>query len=160
KQFLLQRGEWLGLGLALAIALPVFGIGMMKILGSPSPTSNALALEQLSKSADQRIQSARPPDDADKPPKEFFTNVTYSRVDPDAYNTPTDWFIASSIEDTRRRSPDILPPAEFHVDYVRGAMKGHILHSNGKQVAVITDKPAIIVKDKKTKKNIKITPEK
>src|SRR5690349_3398157 len=90
KQFLLQRGEWVGLGLALAIALPLFGLGMMKILSSPSPMSNALALEQLARSADQRITSARPPDDADKPPKEFFTNITYSRVEPDAYSTPTD----------------------------------------------------------------------
>src|SRR5437660_375666 len=34
KQFLLQRGEWLGLGFALVITLPVLGIGVMKILGS------------------------------------------------------------------------------------------------------------------------------
>jgi hypothetical protein len=96
KQFMLKSGEWVGLGFALLIALPVLGFGMMKILSSSSPSKNVANLDQLAKSADGRIQSAKPPDDADKAPKEFFANVTYERVDPDGFNTPTDWFIAPS----------------------------------------------------------------
>jgi hypothetical protein len=157
KQFMLQNGEWVGLGFALLIALPVLGIGMMKIVTSPSATKNVQALDQLAHSADSRIQSAQPPDDADKPPKEFFANITYEPVDPDAFKTPTDWFIASSIEDTRRRSPEILPPGEFQVDVVKGAMKGHILSSDGKRVAELKEKALLIVRDRKNKKNIKIT---
>jgi hypothetical protein len=160
KQFMLQNGEWVGLGFALVIALPVLGFGMIKILSSASATKNVLALNQLAQSADARINSAKPPDDADKPPKEFFADITYERVDPDAFNTPTDWFVASSIEDTRRRSPEILPPGEFHVDVVRGAMKGQILTDDGKRVAALKDRPSIVIKDRRTKKIIKITPEK
>lgn len=160
KQFMLKNGEWVGLGFALVIAIPVLGFGMMKVLTSSSPSKNVATLDQLAHSADQRIQSAKPPDDADKAPKEFFANITYDQVDPDAFNTPTDWFVASSIEDTRRRSPEILPPGEFHVDVVRGAMKGQILRSDGKQVAVLKDTALIVIRDKKNKKNIKITPDK
>jgi hypothetical protein len=160
KQFLLQKGEWLGLGFALVIMLPVLGIGMMKILGSPSPMSNALALEKLTRDADQRIQNAKPSDDADKPPKEFFTELTYAAVNPDAYSTPTPWIVPSTIEDTKRRSPEILPPGDFRIDIVRGAMKGHIISPDGKRVVVLKDLPAVIIRDRKTKKNIKLTPEK
>jgi hypothetical protein len=160
KQFLLQRGEWLGLGFALVITLPVLGIGVMKILGSPSPTSNAMAIEKLTRDADQRIQNARPPDDADKPPKEFFTELTYAAVDPDAYSTPEPWFVPSSLEDTKRRSPDVLPPADLRIDVVRGAMKGYIITPDGKKAVALKDQPAVIVKNRKTKKLIKLTPEK
>jgi hypothetical protein len=160
KEFLLKNGEWIGLGFALIIALPVFGFGLMKILGSASPTKNVSNLDQLAQSAKSRIQSAKPPDDADKPPKDFFADITYDPVDPDGFSTPTDWFIASSIEDTRRRSPEVLPPGEFHVDVVRGAMKGQILSRDGKLVMALKDKPLIVVKDKRSKKIIKVTPDK
>jgi hypothetical protein len=156
KQFLLEKGEWVGLGLALLITLPVLAFGMMMILTSRSPASNAQDIDQLAKAAEQRINSARPPEDADKPPKEVDTVVSYDRVDPDQYSTPVNWFIAGSIEDTRRRSPEILPPGEFHVEYVRGGIKGYILDGTGKRVMVIEKKSALVVRDKKTKKNIKL----
>jgi hypothetical protein len=156
KQFMLEKGEWVGLGVALAIMLPVFGIGMMKILSSPGPSSNADRLKALAKAAEQRINTANPPEDADKPPKEFFSNVTYERVDPDAYSTPVNWFLASSIEDTRRRSPEILPPAELHVEVVRGGMRGHIIDTRGKRALVIQEKAVVLGKTKKDKRLIKL----
>src|SRR5438552_1355089 len=158
KQFMLQKGEWVGLGVALVITLPVFGIGIMKILGSPRPTSNVMALESLAKAAEQRIQNATPPEDAAKKPKEFFTQIVYGRVDPDEYSTPTPWMFASTLEDMRRRGPEVLPPGDFHVDVVSGGMKRHII--SGKRVLVITEKALVIAKQKKTKQLVKITQEK
>ncbi|HLJ92408.1 MAG TPA: hypothetical protein VKU02_04365 [Gemmataceae bacterium] len=157
KQFMLQKGEWVGLGVALILALPVFGIGMMKILGSPKPSSTAMRLENLVKAADQKIQSAKPPEDADKPPKEFFTNIVYGRVDPDEYSTPTDWFIGSSIEDTRRRSPEVLPPGDFIVNVVRGGMKGYILDRAGKRVMGLQQKSVVLGQERKSKKLFKLS---
>jgi hypothetical protein len=156
KQFLLEKGEWVGLGVALLIAVPVLGIGLMMVLNSPSPASNVAAIEQLTKAADQRINSAKPPDDAEKPPKEVDAVVSYERVDPDQYSTPDLWFVPSSMEDTHRRSPEILPPSDFRVDYVRGGVKGYILDSTGKRVAVIKSKSALVVKDRRTKKLVKL----
>ncbi len=158
KQFMLQKGEWVGLGAALVITLPVFGIGMMKILGSPRPTSTAMALEFKVKDADTRIQNAPVPADADKKPKEFFTQIVYGRVDPDEYITPTPWFIGSTLEDTKRRSPEVLPPGDFQVDVVRGGMKRHII--SGKRVLVITEKSLVIAREKRTKRLLRITQDK
>jgi hypothetical protein len=156
KQFMLQKGEWVGLGIAAVIMLPVLGLGMMKILTSRNPASNAQGLEQMTKSVEQLIKDAKPPADAAEPPKEFFTNVTYDPVDPVAYNTPVNWFIPSTLEDTRRRSPEILPPGEFHADVVRAGMMRHILDASGKRVMVLSQKPLLVVRDRKTKKIYKL----
>src|SRR4051794_20581885 len=104
KQFFLQKGEWVGLGVALAIVLPVLFVGLKNALLSPSPTANAEQVATLSKGADQKIATSVPPDDADKPPKEFFTEISFSKADPTPYLTEARWFIASSMEDTKRRN--------------------------------------------------------
>src|SRR5208337_3871742 len=40
KQFMLRYGEWVGLGVAGIIALPVLFSGLTKAVGSGSPTAN------------------------------------------------------------------------------------------------------------------------
>ena len=44
------------------------------------------------------------------------TVVTYAQVDPDQYSTTFPFFVPGSMEDTRRRSPEILPPGDLRVD--------------------------------------------
>src|ERR1700737_2391583 len=126
KRFFLQRGEWVGLGVALAIMLPALYSGTVLTLTSGSATRNAEEVKGLAKAADNRIASSQPPSDADKPPPESELMVRNDRVEPEKYTPENRWFVPSQIEDTKRRAPDVLTLGDFQVAYVRGGMMGHI----------------------------------
>ena len=64
KQFMLQRGEWVGVAVAVAIMLPALVIGAQKALTSGSASTNAGEVERLAKDAKGRIDHVGgwPPD--------------------------------------------------------------------------------------------------
>ena len=134
KQFFLQRGEWLGVGIALAITLPVFFIGAKKAVFSGSADANAREVAGLTQSAQTRIKTSKPTEGTDKPPPESNVLISFAGADPEQFQTDP-WFIASSIEDTKRRRPEVLAASDFKPTEVRGAVRIHIIE--GKSIAVI-----------------------
>src|SRR4051812_31744661 len=95
KQFLLQRGEFVGLGVAGAIVTLLLILAAMKGLSSPGPGKNADLLAHAAEQVNTRLRSDKPDDNwtqttsdlkglvhADKPLKsadttEFRTALSY-----------------------------------------------------------------------------------
>src|SRR5437868_1409050 len=82
KQFLLQRGEWIGLAVVLAIVIPIFGKGLIKTFTAKSPNGEAAHFKALTSEAEDKIRKSKPPADADQKPAEFFEQLQVSAVDP------------------------------------------------------------------------------
>jgi hypothetical protein len=146
KKFLIERGEWIGVGVALLIALPVLGSGVSKALFSGSASKNATEVGNLATDLDHRIASSVVPEDAPKPPKESNLNVDTSLVDSSRFVTPEPWFINSQIEDTKRRKPEILSPSDFMTAVIRFGTLGYkTVFQNGKwYIVVITERDATL----------------
>jgi hypothetical protein len=146
KQFMLQRGEWVGVGVAVAIMLPALVIGAQKALTSGSASTNAAEVERLAKDAKSRIDRSVPPADADKPPDETNLQVRTDKVDAEKYAIESPWFWPSSIEDTKRRAPPVLPPAELVATEIRAGMLGNDYEEINKTlyVRVIEEKQATL----------------
>jgi hypothetical protein len=144
KQFFLRHGEWVGLGIALAIALPFLVLGTGKALFSGSAAANAGDVDKLAKKVENDMRTSIPPPDADKAPPESEFMVNFSAVEPQKFAQEFEWFVPSSIEDTKRRSPEVLAPGELQVAYLQGATKLHIVwtRKEGTQVYVIEEKDA------------------
>jgi len=129
KQFFLKYGEWIGLAIALVITLPVLFSSVAKIFGSGSPTTNAKDATDLANKVDQAIQTSTPTPEA-LAPNPFVTNLKMKfqeHVDYEAFATEQPWFIPSTLEDTKRRNPEILSPGEFQVEMIRGDVPVRIL---------------------------------
>ncbi|HEV3118818.1 MAG TPA: hypothetical protein VGY58_17335, partial [Gemmataceae bacterium] len=143
KQFFLRYGEWVGLAIAALIMLPAFAMGVMNFVTAGSAHTNAEALASVASSAERRIRESNPPPGTDEAPKESTMQVRNDRVVPENYVPPEEWFIPSSIEDTKRRAPVVLAPGDFQLTVLRGGMMSHIFTTlpDGKvQVLVIREK--------------------
>jgi hypothetical protein len=128
KQFFLQRGEWIGLGVVLLIVVPVLLGGIMKIYGAGTAKGNADEMQKVTAKAEDDIRKSPVPADADKPPQEFFSTMQLTKVDPSPYYPTQPFYVASEMEDTRRRKPEILTPREFDVVALLGAIPGAIIN--------------------------------
>lgn len=140
KQVLLQKGERIGLGVAVGIMalLLIYGVG--KGLGSASSASTAKEIEDLRASADNRIMSSEP---APVPPETYQSfidgTISFWRIHPEEYALRTPFFTPTSIEDKKRRKPDILNPTELHAEVIRAGLRGISISKNG-QILVLRDK--------------------
>jgi hypothetical protein len=156
KQFLLKKGEWVVLGVALAIVIPLLFSGLKNVLFSGSPTKNADVLADLSRSAGQRIDASRPPPGTDAEPEEItkLSVVSFEPINLEPYRTSIEWFRVGTLEDSKRRNPDVLAPAEFQVDVVRAGVKGIIFgDKKGSKVYVLQSKALLTgVLDKRRKR--------
>jgi hypothetical protein len=141
KQFFLKYGEWIGLGIALVITLPVVFSGVGKILGSGSPTTNANDVKQQADGVDRAIKSSEPSAEAKAQPTLVSLEMKYKKyVDYEAYATKWPWFIPSTLEDTKRRNPEILSPVELRAHVLRADIPINIINDEEKKILVIQDK--------------------
>jgi hypothetical protein len=160
KQFFLQRGEWVGLGIVVPIALLLLYFGFKDVFTADSPSANAESINKLTEGIKNQLKTNQAPADASKPPPEVALKVNSDPVDAEAFHTSIPFFIPSSIEDTKRHNPDIKSPSDFHVDVVRGGWKGYDFQKgpNGNyQIQVITEGVPYAVEKKKGKKTRRVT---
>ncbi|HLN32466.1 MAG TPA: hypothetical protein VK395_32360 [Gemmataceae bacterium] len=142
KQFMLRYGEWVGLGVAGIIALPVLFSGLTKAVGSGSPTANAGDISKLASGVQTSINQATPPKEADQPPPEAFTELKKAHIYSGDFSTDIPWFVPSTIEDSKRRMPEVLSPVEFKLAVVRADIPEIMLveDAEGNTIAVYTIK--------------------
>jgi hypothetical protein len=128
KAFFLKNGEWIGLGIALIVALPLLGMGLMKVATSPSPVTVSNDIKTLASNADKLINDSVPTEDIKQPTEKFapevFTVLNFEPINPEKYDLDMPFIVMNALEDTKRRQPEILTPGEFHADYIRGGVKG------------------------------------
>src|ERR1700687_5730246 len=129
KQFFLQRGEWIGLGVVLLIVIPILAIGIKNSVSAGRPESKKKDIEKLALNLEERIRTSQVPADASTPPPEFLKEVTFGSVDPAPYRTETAMNVPSGIEDTRRRKPEVLAPdRQFVMQPIFNAIPGAIIN--------------------------------
>src|SRR5262245_42730148 len=108
KQFLLEKGERVGLGVAAAFGALLIVFGLVSGLSGGSASGTQAQIDKERTSAKNRIDIAAPnPEDANKDQKELAAQVTFDELDPSKFRPPYTYFTPSSIEDTKRRNPEI-----------------------------------------------------
>jgi hypothetical protein len=160
KGFMLKRGEWVGLGVAVVIVIPLILTGVSKavqFMGGPS--ANTHRLKNESDAALSRINLSRPDPGTEDTPQEIVTlidHVSNDRVNVNSYLNETPFFFVTALEDSKRRMPSVLLPGELRADFLPAAMRGIILIKvNDKlwRVQVLKEKGIVHaqMKDKKSK---------
>src|SRR5437764_304782 len=118
KQFMLEKGERVGLGVALflMVLLTIVSLFMpSRGFFSGSPKEKAASLEKSAQSVQQALRSSSPGDD-DKPKDPQVTLAAikeFKPVDGEAYQM-AGLFAPSQLGAARRRQPEVFPVAEGH----------------------------------------------
>jgi hypothetical protein len=148
KQFMLHHGEWVGLGIAVLIALPTAYLGVRNFLSAGSPTANAASIDNLRTGVEQKLRTSAPEPGWPPRPTEQEMAVNFKPVDPVPYSMETPYFVPTSIEDTKRHEPIVLAPTDFETHIQGGPIPGFILlpGKNGLRVAVLEVKDPYISK--------------
>src|SRR5262245_15119448 len=119
KKFMLERGEQVGLGVAVAIAslMVVFGL-FIPAFSTRGASANAGDLNSQSQQKKQQMESAAPSEQERVAlasfPKSLRTDRKTDAEDPDTFRVAgAGWFNPSAIDDTKRRAPLVRMPREF-----------------------------------------------
>jgi hypothetical protein len=137
KQFFLKYGEWIGLGIALLITLPVIYSGIMKAVTSGSSKTNAAELAKWTEKWKGEISSKRPSADLALPPPATELRVDVSFVDANKFAEENPYIVPSKLEDDKRREPVVLSPSDFHVDFIRAGILGNEFWKDGKSIKAL-----------------------
>jgi hypothetical protein len=136
KQFMLHKGEIVGLSVAAGFAALMLVTGVLGGMGSKSPKD---ALETGAKEVDQSVARASysDPDVLTKLPNGKLEPPVFVR-DRDPRSTELDeWVTRDNPEDTKKRNPEVKVPGEYQVDVLHVPVreidyrKGGILYSVG-----------------------------
>lgn len=146
KQFLLEKGEQVGLGVAvtlmvLILILSLFWPGPGFFSGSPA--TKAKELNQQTDRLETALQSAQPGTN-DKPEergKDKLIALDTQILDPDKFASGM-WFEPRMREDKSRRPPDILPIAEAVAEVAAVSIDTYVLrfNNNAPKIMVLEDK--------------------
>src|SRR6266849_2535672 len=157
KQFMLQKGERVGLYVAAGLAVLLIALGVILLAGrngSLSPGANAAAMQDLTQKAEQKIKTNKP---SDQKLKEF------TDIDPviaDAGKKKDTEFISSwfalrnlwfppiSNLDERRREPFVYQPTEFLVKAFGIQADFYMFNSERDSIYVLNNPPPPKDKDK------------
>jgi hypothetical protein len=116
KQFLLQRGEQIGLYVAAGIMVLMLFFGMRGVFSSGAG-ANANSLTQKSNSTRTLIQTSTPTEDQVAEIKSLHPIIagatTVPPVNPETFRPTSELFVGARLDDTKRRGPQVKIPAEF-----------------------------------------------
>lgn len=153
KQFMLEKGEWVGTGVAGVLAVSLIVIGTVSAVTSKSP--NEVASDITGKATQLRNNTQNmPPKTPYQIPPVLLTRVTHDLVPPQQYALATDFFIQTSLDDNKRRNPDILGPREFQPSLIRGQVQFNdvTMDKDGNlkiSIVVAENAPTVLTKPKK-----------
>jgi hypothetical protein len=153
KQFLLEKGERIGLYVAVGLMalFLVLGLGI-KGLGSGSPSANADKLSDLTKKGEQAIRDSKPnPKDGEIDP-DLKKAANPTDINPQVFACSHPLFHPFAQDDNKWRRPEILAPDEFQYEVVSGLIEAYGLSDDGETIIVLTtkdpDKTGQLNKDK------------
>lgn len=138
KEFLLQKGERLGFGIALVAMILLIGFGTASGVMSPSPTTTAEGIRAKAEGIESKINFG----EAEDPPilHWIFTKVdpfTGKSINSEEYATNTKWFEPTGFDRDKKLNPQIAPPAEpYDVKVVRAPIRTHMISIQKDQVRI------------------------
>jgi hypothetical protein len=143
KNFLLQYGERIGLGVALGVLLLILVLGLFwpgTGVFSGSPAARAKELKDKTQTASNLLKTRAPSEEEAKQmasvPPELYVAGTLSIENPDKFRG-AEFFQGVPVDDNRRREPRILPPVEYAVATFQLPIASYILVDNGDRIMVL-----------------------
>ena len=145
KQFMLEKGERVGLGVALTlmVLMLIFSLFMPSSgFFSGSPSAKAQPLEEGSKQLTNAL-ATRQPGDNDTPPKDPESrkiDLDAEQLQPALYETAKGFFEPNRSESPTRRPPEVLSVVEAAVEAVRLPIDTYIFNNDFSKITVLLDK--------------------
>jgi hypothetical protein len=148
KQFLLEKGERVGLYAAGGIALLMIVLSLFlpdKGLLSPSPRTRADVITKTAQDKKNAVATASPDDrqtkelrDVDPQLQKQAGNVAQ---DPVTYRLVADMFAPREIPSNKRQNPSILVPEEFRAEVLCAQINNYMMKTqNGEMVVGVLEK--------------------
>jgi hypothetical protein len=148
KQFMLEKGERVGLGVALTlmVLMLIFSLFMPSSgFFSGSPSGKAQPLEEGSKQLNNAL-ATRTPSDKDLPPDKDpksagrLINLDTEQLRPEDYEMARGLFEPSQSDTPTRRPPEVLPVVEAAAEPARLPIDTYIFNSDFSKITVLLDK--------------------
>ncbi|HSQ54817.1 MAG TPA: hypothetical protein VLM40_03655, partial [Gemmata sp.] len=154
KQFLLNKGEYIAMGLAGFFLVVLFGWGVSRWAGAKDPVQVAKKLKDGSSQIQNTIRNSDPTDEqtqTTKMPAVFEHGDVYKPIALQDFPLTNPQFDPIARPDTKRENPRVLPLGEFQADVVKSAMKAYDIYTrnNETRIAVLVAKK--ITEQDKTK---------
>jgi hypothetical protein len=127
KQFMLQKGEKVGMGIAVALMVILLAAGGYATFKSDNPNEVAKKIDMQREAVRTLIDTGSAVSTPDLPPGAAKI-VVAQPVPPLPCLTPN--FTPNPMEDTKWQNPSILVPNEFQVDFIRGAVTFYSIRGN------------------------------
>jgi hypothetical protein len=154
KEFLLHKGERLGLFVALVIMIGLVGLGGANGFALDPPAKTVEVIRDKADTIERRlvIDPAAP----EPPLDDLFTktDVIGIRVKADDYVVATPFFRDTPLENRKRTNPVVLTPVEFNPVLVRGAVQSLMISIQQDQVRM-----GVLIPLDKSKAQPVLTPE-
>jgi hypothetical protein len=140
KEFLLQHGERVGLGVAGVLGALLLFFGLRGVFAA-NPSSNADNLAKLNKNRSDLIRTSSPNDEEKKQlasidPK-ISGAVRFDPVDLELYAQNNPFWEPIYPSDTKRRAPRILQPEDVAVRLEHVQAEAYVLNANRDQVMMV-----------------------
>jgi hypothetical protein len=138
KQFMLQKGELVGLGAAVGLMVVFLIIMLVSAFASGSPAEKAKAVDEAATAVERAHTTRQPnPGDPDMPkdPKDKLVAFDFQRLDAPVEQVAL--FMGRPPDDTNRRQPEVLP-----LDEARTA----VAHVQVRSYIFITDRDGKVTK--------------
>jgi hypothetical protein len=131
KDFLLRKGERVGLWVAVGLTALLVVAGTMAAMSSINPRETARRIEGKATEIQRQVATAdRPVPPID--PKIGSQKVNLASVGPREYAADTELTGNTGLEDPKRRNPQIMAPTEFHAVAARVPVESLVFSGQGK----------------------------
>ncbi len=129
KEFLIQKGERVGLFLALIIMIALVGFGMADGISADSVDKTVETIQTKSRSIEDRLFSGQISSDVAIPLDPLYTktDVISEKIKPEEFLVATPFFRETPLENRKRTNPVVLQPDEFNPVLVRGAVQSMMI---------------------------------
>jgi hypothetical protein len=129
QEFLIQKGERVGLFVALILMIALVGFGMADGITADSVDKTVDTIQTKSRSIEERLASGPAGIDVIQPLDLIYTktNVVDDKINPNDYLVATPFFRETPLENRKRTNPVVLQPDEFNPVLVRGAVQSMMI---------------------------------
>jgi hypothetical protein len=140
KQFLLEKGERIGLYVAVGVMALLLVLGLRSLFGN-SASANEKTLKDLIGQKRTMIQGSKPSEADAKEIETIDPNLahamSFARVPAEKYPNSVAYFEGEAVADNKRRGPRVKVPTEFAVDVAHGQIRTYRLSEDRERILVL-----------------------
>jgi len=136
KQFMLQKGERLGFGIALVVMIALIGFGTAEGVANDSPGTTAEWIKSKASDIENRINTGYTEGLIAELEPIFKKGLSFEPVKPEAFAAATPNFFDTPLEINKRLNPVVLTPLEYNAVLVRAALKSMMISPQRDRVQI------------------------